>query len=164
VFDVTEPVGPWTTVFAYVPQSRFTALLPELVAALVSEHYGGEIRDLETLVGASSLARISMTVRARPLDDNSRLVASIDRASRTWGERARDALVDLLGEVEGHRVWSVVAETVPADYEARVRPEAAVGDLVNVEMMLSGSEEIITSFGRSLDAVDGRMAVPCVPA
>jgi glutamate dehydrogenase len=155
VFDVTEPVGPWTTVFAYVPQSRFTALLPELVAALVSEHYGGEIRDLETLVGASSLARISMTVRARPLDDNSRLVASIDRASRTWGERARDALVDLLGEVEGHRVWSVVAETVPADYEARVRPEAAVGDLVNVEMMLSGSEEIITSFGRSLDAVNG---------
>jgi glutamate dehydrogenase len=155
VFDVTEPVGPWTTVFAYVPQSRFTAVLPDLVAALVSEHYGGEIRDLETLVGASSLARISMTVRARPLADNARLVASIDSASRTWGERSREALVDLLGEVEGHRVWSVVGATVPADYEARVRPEAAVGDLVNVEAMLSGSQEIMTSFGRSIDAVDG---------
>ncbi len=31
VFDLTEPVGPWTTVFVYVPQSRFTAALPELV-------------------------------------------------------------------------------------------------------------------------------------
>ena len=43
----------------------------DLVAALVSEHYGGEIRDLETFVGASSLARISLTVRAgTPLAQN----------------------------------------------------------------------------------------------
>ena len=156
VFDISEPVGPWTTVLAYVPQSRFTAALPDLVAALVSEYYGGGVRDLETLVGASSLARISMTVRSGLLADTTRLVASIDRASRTWGERARDALVDLLGEVEGHRVWSVVRATVPADYEARVHPEAAVGDLVIVESMLSGSDEITTSFGRSIDAVDGQ--------
>ena len=155
VFDHTEPVGPWTTVLAYVPQSRFTAALPELVGALVSEYYGGEVRDLETLVGSSSLARISMTVRADPLDDMTRLVGSIDGASRTWRERARGALVDLLGEVEGHRVWSVVAASVPADYEARVRPEAAVGDLVNVEAMLSGTHDVMTSFGRSIDAVDG---------
>ena len=155
VFDVCEPVGPWTTVLAYVPQLRFTAALPDLVAALVSEYYEGDVRDLETLVGPSSLARISMTVRSGRLDDTSRLVGSIDRASRTWGERALDALVDLLGEVEGHRVWAVVGPTVPADYEARVRPDAAVGDLVNVAEMLSGSSEILTSFGRSIDAIDG---------
>ena len=155
VFDVTEPVGPWTTVLAYVPQSRFTATLPELVAVLVSEYYGGEIRDLETLVGKSSLARISMTVRSGTLADTSRLVASIDSASRTWAERVNDALVDSLGEVEGRRVWSIVAPTVPADYVARVRPEAAVGDLVNVEAMLSAANDITTSFGRSVDAVDG---------
>ena len=155
VFDVSEPVGPWTTVLTYVPQSRFTAALPDLVAALVSEYYGGEVRDLETLVGSSSLARISMTVRSGRLDDTSRLVGSIDRASRTWGERALHALIELLGEVEGHRVWAVVGPTVPADYEARVRPDAAVGDLVNVAEMLSGSSEIVTSFGRSIDAVDG---------
>ena len=155
VFDLDEPVGPWTTVLAYVPRSRFTAALPDLVAALVSEYYGGEIRDLETLVGSSSLARMSMTVRARPLDDTAKLVASIDIASRTWRERAHDALVELLGEVDGHRVWSVVGDTVPVDYMARMRPEAAVGDLVNVEAMLSGTDEIATSFGRSLDSVDG---------
>ncbi len=48
--------------------------------------------------------------------------------------------------------WS--ADSVPADYEARVRPEAAVGDLVNVEAMLSGTDDITTSFGRSIDTVD----------
>jgi glutamate dehydrogenase len=155
VFDHAEPVGPWTTVFAYVPQSRFTAALPERVGSLVSQFYGGEVRDLETLVGASSLARISMTVRGAPFDDLSRLTALVDEASRTWSERARDALVDLLGEVEGYRVWSTVAASVPADYEARVHPEAAAGDLVHVEAMLSGGSAVTTSFGRSIDAVDG---------
>ncbi len=101
VFDITEPVGPWTTVLVYVPRSRFTAALSELVATLVSGHYGGEVRDLETLVGTSSLARISMTVRAEPSADHSDLVAAIDETSRTWAERAREALVDALGEVEG---------------------------------------------------------------
>ena len=155
VFDVAEPVGPWTTVFVYVPRSRFTATLPEQVAALVGEHYGGDTRDLETFVGTSSLARISMTVRAAPSSDPSPLTESIDDMSRTWGERAREALVDVLGEIEGHRVWSVVGPSVPADYEARVRPSAAVGDLIHVEAMLSGHDEVSTSFGRSIDAADG---------
>jgi glutamate dehydrogenase len=155
VFDVSEPVGPWTTVLVYVPQSRFVAGLPELVAALVSEFYGGEIRDLETLVGASSLARISMTVRSSTLSNTTRLVAAIDRASRPWGERARDALVGLLGEAEGNRVWSVVGATVPGDYEARVRPEVAAGDLVHVAALLTGTDEIATSFGRAVDVADG---------
>jgi glutamate dehydrogenase len=155
VFDVAEPVGPWTTVLVYVPRSRFTATLPERVAALVAEHYGGDTRDLETFVGTSSLARISMTVRSAPSSDPSGLAEEIDEVSRTWGERAREALVDVLGEVEGHRVWSVVGPTVPADYEAGVRPSAAVGDLVHIEAMLSGRDEMRTSFGKSIDALEG---------
>ena len=31
-FDVAEPVGPWTTVLVYLPRTRFTAALPEVVA------------------------------------------------------------------------------------------------------------------------------------
>jgi glutamate dehydrogenase len=154
VFDVTEPVGPWTTVFVYVPRSRFTAALPDLVASLVTEHYGGDIRDLETFVGTSSLARLSMAVRAAPSARPARLGAIIDDASRTWGERARDALVEVLGEIEGHRVWSVVGPCVPADYEARVRPPSSVSDLIHVERMLSGTDDISTTFGRSIDETD----------
>ena len=78
-FDVAEPVGPWTTVLVYVPRTRFTATLPDTVASLVAEHYGGEVRDLETLVGTSSLARISMSVRAGREVDLERLGHAIDR-------------------------------------------------------------------------------------
>lgn len=163
VFDVSEPVGPWTTVFVYVPRSRFTAVLPSIVTSLVSEHYGGEVRDPETLLGTSSLARISMVVRAEPMGDPDRLVAAIDAASTTWAERALHALIEVHGDIEGARVFDVVRHCVPADYQARVRPEAAVGELAKVASMLSPATadedlprpEVLTSLGRELDAADG---------
>ncbi len=131
VFDITEPVGPWTTVLVYVPRSRFTAALSELVATLVSVHYGGEVRDVETLVGTSSLARISMTVRADPSADHSDLVTAIDETSRTWAERAREALVDAArggrgsaGVVERriHRPGRLPGPRPPARRRRRSRP------------------------------------------
>jgi len=162
VFDVSEPVGPWTTVLVYVPRSRFTATLPEAVANLVGQYYGGDVRDLTTLLGTSSLARISMTVRADVIDDPDRLAEAIDLASTTWEEEARRALIDVLGEVEGMRVFGVVSGHVPADYQARVRPPAAVGDLVHVAEMLSPRfddetpAQVLTSFGREFDAARGQ--------
>ncbi|MGB0112416.1 MAG: NAD-glutamate dehydrogenase [Ilumatobacteraceae bacterium] len=153
VFDVTEPVGPWTLVLVYIPRSRYTADLPDVVAELVSDHYGADTRDLEVLLGRSSLARISMTVRAPRLVDADRLVDAIDVISTTWPERARRALIDELGPVEGHRVFSIAGAAVPADYEARVAPVDAVDDLVHVAAMLSPNDgdgpEVSTSFSRT---------------
>ncbi len=165
VFDVAEPVGPWTTVLVYVPTVRFDAGLPERVSEVVGDRYHGDVRDLATLLGTSSLARISMTVRASEPVDLDRLAASIDSMSTTWGERAQEALIEALGEVEGRRVFGLVQHSVPSDYKARVRPAAAVGDLVNVARLLDGQSDvdpvsgerpmrIATSFGRAIDESD----------
>jgi glutamate dehydrogenase len=157
VFDVEEPVGPWTTVLVYVPRVRFTAELPGAVAQIVAEEYDGEVRDPETLLGSSSLARLSMTVRARRHPDPERLAETIDEATRTWNERARAALAEVLGDVDGHGVFTVVHGSIPDDYRARVRPEAAVGDLTHVADLLdptSPADGIVTSFGRALEAHD----------
>ncbi len=43
VFDVAEPVGPWTTVFVYVPRARFESELPDRVCRLVERHYDSEV-------------------------------------------------------------------------------------------------------------------------
>ncbi len=165
VFDVAEPVGPWTTVLVYVPTVRFSASLPDRVAEVVADRYGGDVRDLATLLGTSSLARISMTVRASVPVDLDRLGASIDAMSTTWEERSQEALVEALGDVEGRRVFALVKHAVPSDYQARVRPTAAVGDLVNVAKLFDGGSDveqgpggdrmqIATSFGRALDGGD----------
>jgi glutamate dehydrogenase len=145
-----------------VPRARFTSALPELVASMASTQYGGEVRDLETLLGTSSLARISMTVRARHAVDLEGLAEAVDAASMTWEERSREALIDAAGELEGHRLFELVRRGVPFDYQARVRPSAAVGDLINVAALLDASTrddaatQIVTSFGRSIDADEDR--------
>ncbi len=63
VFEVPEPVGPWITVLVYLPRNRFTAELPERVADAVATAYSAEQRTFESHVGASSLARIAVSVR-----------------------------------------------------------------------------------------------------
>ncbi len=151
-FDVAEPVGPWTTVLVYVPRTRFTATLPDTVAALVAEHYGGEVRDPETLVGTSSLARISMSVRAGREVDLERLGHAIDRISETWDEQARRAVTDALGPIEGARVFDLVAGSATAEYRARTRPIEAVADFRQVAALIGSSSTIATSFGRAVDA------------
>ena len=151
-FDVAEPVGPWTTVLVYVPRNRFTATLPDTVAALVADHYGGEVRDPETLVGTSSLARISMSVRAERDVDLERLGHAIDRISETWDEQARRAVTDALGVIEGERVFDLVAGSTSPEYRARTRPIDAVADLRQVAALVESSSTIGTSFGRAVDA------------
>ncbi len=137
VFDVAEPVGPWTTVLVYLPRARFDALLPDRVAALVGDHCGGVIRDVEVLLGTSSLARISLAVRAPCPDGVDDLIAAIDAASTTWHERVRRALVAELGEIGGLRVFAAVDPTVPLDYQASVEAEDAVDSLATVARLLA---------------------------
>ena len=159
-FDVAEPVGPWTTVLVYVPRSRFTAMLPDAVAALVADHYGGEVRDPETLIGTSSLARLSMSVRATRSVDLERLRKAIDRISETWDELAYRAVIDALGPVEGRRIFDLVASSTTAEYRARTRPLDAVADFRQVAALVGSLDDpalrsqrrIATSFGRAVDA------------
>ena len=103
-----------------------------------------------------------MTVRASAPVDLDKLASTVDVISTTWEERAEEALIEALGDMEGRRVFGRVRHAVPSDYQARIRPPAAVGDLVNVARLLDGESDIeprpdieamqiTTSFGRAID-------------
>ena len=158
VFEVAEPVGPWCTVFVYVPQARFESALPDRIRELVEKHYDSESRDLRTLLGSSSLARITMTVRSNPRVDLDRLGAAVDDMSTTWDERAETAICDVIGDVQGRSTFAAVRAAIPSDYRARVAPEASSSDLVNVARLLDtepdSPESLTTSLGRTVDAPD----------
>ena len=157
VFDVAEPVGPWTTVLVYVPAARFDSDLPSTVERIVGDWYHSEVRDLGTLVGASSLARLSMTVRRDDHVELDRLAETIDMATATWEDRTSDALVDLIGDTRGRAVFSTVRGAVPADYKARTSPTRAAADLVHVVGLLDGADDDIdTAFSRMLDDAEVR--------
>jgi glutamate dehydrogenase len=156
VFDVAEPVGSFSTVFVYLPQSRFVAGLQNDVADLVAEHYGGDVRDVETLVGASSLARISMTVRTSGPVDLDRLAEIIDGATASWDDRARLALAARVGAQRARDVLDLVGEGIERDYRARVDPACAVEDLLRVASLIERQDEYVaTSMSRSTDAATG---------
>ena len=133
VFDVAEPVGPWTTVFVYVPRARFDSELPERVRRLVERHYDSESRDLQTLLGSSSFARITMTVRGEGTVDLERLAEAVDDISTTWDERAEAVICESIGDVAGRRrVRRASVNSIPSDYRARVVPEESAADLISV--------------------------------
>ncbi|MGB3735238.1 MAG: NAD-glutamate dehydrogenase [Ilumatobacter sp.] len=158
VFEVAEPVGPWSTVFVYIPQARFESGLQDRIRVLVEKHYGSDSRDLRTLLGSSSLARITMTVRSNPQVDLDRLGAAVDDVSTTWDERAEAAIRDVLGDVAGRSTFATVRAAIPSDYRARVAPEASSGDIANVARLLDADpdspDSLATSLGRTVDAPD----------
>ncbi len=157
VFDVAEPVGSFCTVFVYLPRSRFVAGLENDVADLVADHYGGDVRDVETLVGSSSLARISMTVRTSGPVDLDRLAEIVDGATASWDDQARLALVARVGAHRARDVLSRVGAGIERDYRARVEPERAVDDLLRVASLIEQQDEsVATSMSRSTDPATGK--------
>ncbi len=166
VFEVPEPVGLWTTVLVYFPRNRFTAELPERLADLVAEAYGAEVRTFESFVSASSLARVTVSVR-RP----SRRQHRRHRRPRTNYRRALD-LVDRtpprrVGQRPGRGRTGIACSTsagrsAPAAYRAAVLPERAVADLRRIDEVLTG-DDIVVAFGHDVDASRRRMADAGVP-
>ncbi|TVR20781.1 MAG: NAD-glutamate dehydrogenase [Ilumatobacter sp.] len=155
VFDVPEPVGDWSTVLVYVPRSRFDAQMPAAVAAVVAEAYGTPYRDLESLVGNSSLARITFTVRRTPefgVPDLDWLAERIDELTTSWADRVLDALVRQLGGQEGRRLAQRFLDVMPADYAAHVSATRAVSDLVRLDELLDSDHVLATAMSREIDA------------
>jgi glutamate dehydrogenase len=158
VFEVPEPAGLWTTVLVYFPRSRFTAELPERIADIVADSYGADRRTFESFVSASSLARVTVSVRRPSHDRYADLVAlerTIDEQSISWTERLRAALVSELGEGDGHRLFDAAGRSAPAAYRAAVTPERAVADLGRIDEVLTGDSDLVVAFARDLDAPAG---------
>ena len=155
VFEVPEPVGPWTTVLVYLPRSRFTAELPERIADVVAESYGASQRTFESFVATSSLARISVSVR-RPDDASSAdptvLERVIDDLSTSWTDRLREALVGETGEAQGRELFERIGSHAPAAYMAAVHPGRATGDIQRIASLLDDDTDMTTAVAHDIDA------------
>ncbi|HEY3485755.1 MAG TPA: hypothetical protein VGK49_10245, partial [Ilumatobacteraceae bacterium] len=153
VFEVPEPAGAWSTVLVYLPRHRFSAEVPALVAGAVASAYGCEYRDLESLVTASSLARITFTVRrgaASPALDE--LARQIDELTTSWHDRLDTVLTNQVGLLSDHPLLERIVASVPPDYRATVRPKQAVGDLEHIRDVLSGNDTLTTAMVHDVEA------------
>jgi glutamate dehydrogenase len=155
VFDVPEPVGELSTVMVYLPKQRFSAQLPERVAACVGERYGSEPRDLESFLGTSNLARITFTLR-RPEHppDLDELSDEIDQLTTAWIDRVRATAVHRLGEARATRLLARIGDAAPGSYRSAVDPSTAVGDLERICSLVESDETTLTALVREVDAAE----------
>ena len=155
VFEVPEPVGPWATVFVYLPKARFTADLPAKVADAVAAAYGAEERTFEPFLGANTLARIAVNVR-RPADDVradlDALERTVDEVSTSWTDRVLSSLTRELGDEAGRHLFQRVGAHAPGSYRAATAPDRAVDDLRHVAEVLDGEATIGTAIAHEVDA------------
>ena len=157
-FEVAEPVGPWVTVLVYLPRGRFTAELPDQVADAVAHAYEADRRTFETDVGASSLARIAVSVRSaerRRVVDLDALERTIDELSTSWSDGLRAALVAEVGEERARTLFETVGAHAPVAYVAAVGPDRAIGDIRRIADLLAAGGDLTTSLGRDVDAPAG---------
>ncbi len=166
VFEVPEPVGPWTTVLVYLPRNRFTAELPERIADAVATAYGADQRTFEPYLGASSLARIAVSVRrpggVEPVDLDA-LERLVDELSTSWSDRLRAALVADVGEEEARTLFERVGSHAPPAYRAVVPPERADHDVRQIAALLDTDAEPVDVARARRRRAGGRVALPRLP-
>ena len=157
VFDVPEPVGVSSTVMVFLPKSRFTAQLPERVAAFVAAAYRSSARDLESLIGSSNLARVTFTVdrvdgHAPDLDV---LSDDVDRLTTSWLERLHDAVVEQFGPQLAGSMIARIGGSVPDQYQSSVDPIVAASELARLLDLLDSGDATRTALTRNVDAPEG---------
>ena len=154
VFDVAEPVGTSSTVLVFLPKRRFTAQLPEQVAAIVGEAYGSETREVESFLGASNLARVTFTVTRDPdkIPDLDVLSHEVDVLTTAWIDRVHGAATHRLGEARAARLLTRVGNAAPGSYRSVVDAVTAVGDLERLVTLVDSGESTRTALVREVDA------------
>jgi glutamate dehydrogenase len=154
VFDVPEPVGNNSTVLVYLPKGRFTAQLPEQVADAVGDAYGSAPAEIESYMGASSLARITFTVARNTddLPDLDDLSEEVDDLTTGWIDQVREAAVHRLGEGRAAALLARTAHAAPDNYRTGVDASTAVSDLERLADLIDTGDHTRTALIRQIDA------------
>ncbi len=170
VFAVPEPVGRGVTVLVYLPKSRFTAALPEQVAELIGAVYGSPVRDVESLVGTSNLARVTLTLTdvggpdqhpalehaAIDLDE---LSERVDAATTAWIDRIAAAVRYRNGALLHPELATQIAEIAPPEFRTGVDVPAAVSDLDRIAELVAGGSLTMTALTRDVEAPGDELRV-----
>jgi glutamate dehydrogenase len=156
VFDVPEPAGAASTVLVFLPRQRFHARLPEQVADLVGEAYGSAPREIDSYLGSSNLARITLSVDrvAGASPDLEALCARVDEMTTAWGDRLLAAAARQLGESGAHDLIERLGDAAPESYRTSVDPITAVGDLEHFRALLDSQSTTKTAFVHQIDDAD----------
>ncbi|PIE34256.1 MAG: NAD-glutamate dehydrogenase [Ilumatobacter coccineus] len=156
VFAVPEPDQTMVNLLVYLPRTRFGADLPDKIGAALEEAYGSPVRDLESFVDDSDLARITATVKTTREVDLEDLSNRIDKLSASWTGRVRaEAAATLGSEAAAAQLVDRMGQAASAEFRSAVPVAMAVNDLRHLVALLENGDTTSTALVRDDDDPDG---------
>jgi glutamate dehydrogenase len=132
--------GRGASVIVDVPKDRYDAVLLSRLRALICDRLRATTVDAHEVLGEGERVQVHFTAHApegglaelRPAE----LRAEVAELTRSWDDRARDALVTRHGE-RGKVLAARWSKRLPESYKAAVRPDAAAQDIASFERMFT---------------------------
>ena len=125
------------TCMVYVPRERHSTRIRRRIQEIVEKAYGGRVTAYFTRISELPLAQVQLFVEVEgdriPDVDPAVVEAELAEATRSWGDRLKEALVQVRGEEAGLARWRVYGEAFPVGYQSHNPASAALVDMEELE-------------------------------
>ena len=149
LFMRRDVYGRDVTLLVVLPRDTFSADLRDRLRDLFLRRFKGSSVDEHVTLGESQLAQLHFTVHAGlgevpevPFTELERAVLDV---ARTWEDRLRGRLVELLGERRGAELASRWAPRFPDTYQGSTGIEVAAVDVLRFEELEEGDEAFVVA-------------------
>ena len=144
-----------------LPRDHVSTELRMRLQSILEERFNGESVDYHLSFGETDPARFHFTVHIPngeiPAVSIDQLEREVIDAARTWDDRLSDALVEELGEVQGHELARRYAGLLPEYYKTATEIYRATFDVARFELLGERRPYVI---GLQNEAGGGRAADP----
>lgn len=123
----------------FVPRDRYDTELRQKIQHILATAFGGEPAAFFTQLGDSPLARVHLIIkmmgRKLPKYDTKTLEDEIAEATRSWGDRVLDALIQHKGEARAHELHARFKDAFGPAYQAQYSSDEVLFDLDKIETL-----------------------------
>src|SRR4051795_13399838 len=142
-----HPDGRGASVIVDLPKPRYDADQVARVRDLIAGRVGARSIDTHEVLGEGERVQLHFTAHAPDGVgdlDLPTLQRDVSDLTRTWDDRAREALVAANGE-RGRVLAARWAKRLPASYKAAVEPAAAAGDIAALERLFTSGQPFLVA-------------------
>ncbi|HEY4127342.1 MAG TPA: NAD-glutamate dehydrogenase domain-containing protein, partial [Gammaproteobacteria bacterium] len=158
LFVRRDSFGRFFSCLIYVPRDRYTTVVRQRIEGILFQALNGKSVEHAVTLSESALARLHVIVRTTPWQlpkyDRVALEKDIVLAVRSWQDELKNALVEVLGEEQGLKLFSRYGNHFPGAYQDDIKPKAAVFDVEQVDA-LNASGGLRMSLYRPFNAPPG---------
>ncbi|HKE99625.1 MAG TPA: NAD-glutamate dehydrogenase [Actinomycetes bacterium] len=149
LFVRQDPYGRYLSCLVFVPRDRYDTDARRRIEAVLTQAFDGVVADFSVRLSESVLARVHLIVRPRrrgtelsrqTLEDISEVEARLVRATRSWADDLKAALLEQLDEEGANELFRVYRDAFPAAYREDFPARNAIADILQMQRLASEDE------------------------